>query len=193
MPSGLRFTDNGDGTATLAGTPTRDGTYPITITATNGVSPDGVQDLTLTVGPAEAPDITSDDDTAFTLAAPGSFTVTTTGFPYASLTEVGALPDGITFTDNGDGTATLAGTPGDGLGTNMFTISANNAVGPAATQDFTLTVDAASTTVSLSSSADPAVVGEAVTLSPRWRSLPKPRDAHRNGGLPRGDNEHQRL
>ena len=37
--------------------------------------------------------------------------MTTTGFPISALTETGALPTGVTFVDNGDGTATLAGTP----------------------------------------------------------------------------------
>ena len=47
----MTFTDNGDGTATLAGTPATGpaGRYPITITATNGVSPDATQSFTLTV------------------------------------------------------------------------------------------------------------------------------------------------
>ena len=32
------------------------------------------------------------------------------------MTEAGALPQGLTWTDNGNGTATLAGTPGVGQG-----------------------------------------------------------------------------
>ena len=52
----MTFTDNGDGTATLSGTPAAGtgGTYPITITATNGVSPDATQTFTLTVDQAAA-------------------------------------------------------------------------------------------------------------------------------------------
>jgi Putative Ig domain len=51
LPSGLRFTDKGNGTATLAGAPAAGtaGTYPITITASNGVSPAATQRFTLTV------------------------------------------------------------------------------------------------------------------------------------------------
>ena len=47
----MTFVDNGNGTATLAGTPTEgtEGAYPITITATNGISPDASQSFTLTV------------------------------------------------------------------------------------------------------------------------------------------------
>ena len=67
--------------------------------------------------------------------------MTTVGNPAASLNETGSLPSGVTFTDNGDGTATLAGTPaaGDG-GVYDFTITASNGVSPDANQSFTLTV-----------------------------------------------------
>ena len=67
--------------------------------------------------------------------------MTTTGFPTSALTETGALPAGVTFVDNGDGTATLAGTPAAGTGgTYPLTITAANGVTPDATQSFTLTV-----------------------------------------------------
>jgi hypothetical protein len=47
----------------------------------------------------------------------------------------------VSFTDNGDGTATLSGTPAAGsAGTYQFTISADNGVTPNATQGFTLIV-----------------------------------------------------
>jgi len=35
-------------------------------------------------------------------------TVSTTGFPVPAITETGALPTGITFVDNANGTATIA-------------------------------------------------------------------------------------
>lgn len=40
-----------------------------------------------------------------------SFTVNTTGVPAPRLSELKTLPRGVTFTNNGNGTATLAGTP----------------------------------------------------------------------------------
>src|SRR4029077_20570827 len=92
----------------------------------------------------QAPAITSADTTSFTVGAAGTFTVTTTGFPNAALTESGALPSGVTFVDNGNGTATLAGTPAAGTGgTFALTITAANGVVPDATQNFTLTVNQA--------------------------------------------------
>ena len=47
----------------------------------------------------------------FTAGTAGSFAVTTTGFPTPALSAAGPLPSGVTFTDNGNGTATLAGKP----------------------------------------------------------------------------------
>ena len=56
--------------------------------------------------------------------------MTTTGAPTPALTETGALPAGITFTDNGNGTATIAGTATSGTGGSYpITITATNAVG----------------------------------------------------------------
>src|SRR5207247_567026 len=51
LPAGVTFTNNKDGTATLSGTPGSGtaGRYPITITASNGVSPDATQCFTLVV------------------------------------------------------------------------------------------------------------------------------------------------
>jgi hypothetical protein len=145
LPSGVTFADNGDGTATLAGTPDvgTAGSYPITITASNGVSPDASQSFTLNVAStAFAPSITSAASTTFQLGSAGSFTVTTTGEPTAAVSESGPLPSGVSFVDNGDGTATLAGTP-TAQGVYPITISATNGVSPDASQSFTLTVDAA--------------------------------------------------
>src|SRR5207244_2633723 len=71
------------------------------------------------------------------------FPVTSTGFPTASLGESGALPTGVGFTDNGDGSATLAGTPAPGTG-GIYTLllTATNSVG-SGSQTFTLTVNEA--------------------------------------------------
>jgi uncharacterized delta-60 repeat protein len=144
LPGGVTFVNNNNGTATLAGTPNPGtaGIYPITITANNGVSPNASQNFTLTVN--QSPAITSANNITFTTSAPGTFTVTTTGFPTGAsmaITESGPLPAGVTFTNNNNGTATLAGTAAAGAaGTYPLTLTANNGVAPNATQNFTLTV-----------------------------------------------------
>jgi large repetitive protein len=97
-----------------------------------------------TVGIGARPVITSADHTTneFTYGAPGTFTITTSGFPTPSLTKSGSLPGGVTFTDNGYGTATLAGTPTT-AGSFTLSLTAHNGYGSDAVQAFTLTVNKA--------------------------------------------------
>jgi hypothetical protein len=97
-----------------------------------------------TLTPAEVPpSITSPAGATFTVGRAGSFTFTATGNPTPSLSESGAPPAGLTFKDNGDGTASLSGTPAAGTGgVYPLTITASNGVSPNATQSFKLTVQA---------------------------------------------------
>jgi hypothetical protein len=66
-----------------------------------------------------------------------SFTFTSTGYPVPNVTHTGSVP-GLTYTNLGNGTARLAGTPRT-AGTYTLTITARNNTGTA-TQTFTLTV-----------------------------------------------------
>jgi uncharacterized delta-60 repeat protein len=90
------------------------------------------------------PTITSANNATFTVGNAGNFRVTTTGIPTGAsmlITESGALPAGVTFVNNNDGTATLAGTAGPGTsGSYPLLITANNGVMPNVTQNFTLTI-----------------------------------------------------
>ena len=139
---GLAFTDNGNGTASLGGTPAAGtgGIYTFTITASNGIAANAVQTFTLTVD--EAPTIVSADNAAFTEGNAGAFTVSTAhDFPATTtLSESGPM-DGLTFVDNGNRTATIAGTPAvNTAGDYSFTVRAHNGVGSDALQTFTLVI-----------------------------------------------------
>ena len=141
LPSGVTFVDNGNATATLSGTPTASGTFPLTITATNSAGTAN-QPFTLTVNatiPPVAPNITSANSATFTNGVFGSFTVNTTGTPTPSIAESGSLPSGISFVDNGNGTGTLSGTS-SALGNFNLTFTASNGTPPNAVQPFTLTM-----------------------------------------------------
>jgi predicted outer membrane repeat protein len=98
----------------------------------------------------DAPAITSANHAAFTVGVSSSFTVKTTGVPVPAISESGALPAGVTLTDNGNGTATLGGIPTTG-GTFNLTITASNGVSPNATQSFTLTANGPYATLSSTS------------------------------------------
>jgi hypothetical protein len=141
LPDGVSFTDHGDGTATMQGTPAvgSGGTYPLTLTASNGTDPDATQSFTLTVD--EPPGISSADTATFTAGGAGSFTVTTTGNPVPALSESGTLPTGLTFTDDHNGTATVGGIPGSTAGGSYpITVTASNGITPDAQQTLTVVV-----------------------------------------------------
>jgi Putative Ig domain len=188
LPSGVTFTDNGNGTATLAGTPAAatSGSYPITITAANGVSPNAAQSFKLTVGPAtSAPAITSAGSATFAAGQAGTFAVTTSGVPAAALsaTSSPALPSGVTFKDNGNGTATLAGTPQSGSqGTYLLTIKASSSAGTAS-QSFTLTVNSGLAITSAATAT--ATAGGAFSFTVTTTGSPAP-TLSRAGTLPPG-------
>jgi large repetitive protein len=140
LPSGVTFTDNHDGSATLAGTPAAGtaGAYPLTLTATNA---NGSMTQSFALDVDQAPVITSSTSASFTATTAGSFSVTATGLPVPSITETGPLPAGVTFKDNGNGTATLAGTPAAGSArTYPLTFTASNGAASTGTQSFMLTV-----------------------------------------------------
>ncbi len=92
-------------------------------------------------GGIAAPAFTSAASALFTAGQPGSFTVTTSGTPVPALTLTGTLPSGLAFRDNGNGTATVAGTPAAGSpGTYTVQLAAANGLEPNAGQTLTVTV-----------------------------------------------------
>jgi hypothetical protein len=98
------------------------------------------------------PAITSANATTFTAGSAGTFTVTATGTPTPTITKSGTLPTGVTFVDNGNSTATLAGTATT-AGTYTLTVTAHNTAGSDAVQTFTLTVTAGTLSISVPATA----------------------------------------
>src|SRR4051812_27635529 len=117
LPGGVKFVDNGDGTATLSGVPGNGlglvGDYPVTFTASNGVAPAATQNFTLTI--TRPPRITSVNNATFIVGTANTFSVTTKNtHPKTTLSYTGNLPGGVTFVALSNGTATLSGTPAAG-------------------------------------------------------------------------------
>jgi large repetitive protein len=148
LPQGLSFALNVLSGTAVEGT---EGTYNTTLTANNGVGSAATQKVTLVVIPQSLPAFTSPSSATFGFACSNStctnlinalhnsFTVTTTGNPTPKLT-VSRLPAGLTFTDNGNGTATLSGSPS--FSTHLtFTATGAGGTAFAATQSFTLIVN----------------------------------------------------
>ncbi|MFB3920483.1 MAG: putative Ig domain-containing protein [Terriglobia bacterium] len=136
LPDGMAFNAS---TGVLSGIPAANsgGTYPITFTAANGVTPSATQTFSLTI--KQPPAITSPDSAKFVVGVARSFNVTASGFPIPTLSGSGALPSGTTFDAS---TGVLSGIPAaTSGGTYPITFTAANGVAPNATQGFTLTVD----------------------------------------------------
>ena len=142
-PAGLTLNTS---TGLLSGTPTTAGVYCFTVLVNDGSGGSAQQFYrvrVLATGTSAAPAITSANAATFVTGSLGTFTVKTTGSPTAVISESGGLPAGVSLTDNGDGTATLTGTPSAGsAGSYPVTITATNGVNPDASQHFTLTVNA---------------------------------------------------
>ncbi len=184
LPSGLTFTNNGNGTATLSGMPAAGtgGSYSLIITAHNGIGTDATQSFTLTVN--QIATVTSASSATFAVGAGGSFSVTAAGYPAAILSESGALPTGVTFTS---ATGILAGTPAAGTGGSYaITFTAHNGIGADATQSFTLNVNQdAAITSPTGTTAISFTVGTAGTLPVTATGMPTPALSE-TGTLPNG-------
>jgi hypothetical protein len=147
LPSGLTLSHYGFIGANdfwqISGTPAvgTGGAYSFTFTANNGVAPNGTVVVPVIIN--EAPEFTSANTANFTTGQANSFTVTTmNGYPLPKILTInaGCLPAGITFVDNGNGTATISGNPAlNTAGPYVCTITASNGDHTASnTQTFTL-------------------------------------------------------
>jgi len=114
-PSGANFTDNGDNTATFSWTPTHSdaGNHEgVLFVASDGQLKDS-EEITITVGDVNRPPVLEpignqqvDENTLLVFT-------TTASDPDNDVLSFQAtnIPTGLTFTDNGDGTATVSWTP----------------------------------------------------------------------------------
>ena len=162
LPSGVTFTDEGNGRARLAGTPApgTGGLYPLAFSASRGGAASATQHFTLTIREALA--LTSPNAAEWHVNREAAFRVTTSGFPRPALSSSGGWPQGVTFADQGDGSAVISGIAST-TGTFGSTITASNALGDRVTQTFTLTVGAASAAPVAGN--DAYVVNEGATLN----------------------------
>jgi sugar lactone lactonase YvrE len=185
LPSGVSFQDNGDGTATISGTPqTGSGAqHIIRITAQNE-NGQNAQDFNLFVN--ELPTITSADHTTFTVGTNGQFTVTTgSGYPTPPSLCVcpGLPPSPLSFTDNNNGTGSLHGTPAAGTGgTYELQVTAINQTGETV-QDFTLEIDEAPAITSANHVTFHEDTGTSFTVTATGFPAPT---LSKNGSLPSG-------
>ncbi|MFH1377304.1 MAG: choice-of-anchor Q domain-containing protein [Planctomycetota bacterium] len=147
-----------DGVDLISGTPTAGDiglSETMTITASNGVTPDAVQTFSISVNPAPvAPMITSTAPTTATAESVYSYLIIATGIPTPTLS-VTNLPAWLSF----DGTDTITGTPTTGdIGlSETITITASNGVAPDVEQTFSIIVSPAPAAPMITSTAPTTV------------------------------------
>lgn len=182
LPAGVTFTKNGDGTATIAGTPSgsANGTYNLTIKSSNEFGT-ATQDFVLTIN--RVPSIITIQNKNIDAGSPYSLTIKTKGYNYPAITESGTLPDGLALTDNSDGTATISGTPAISSGGQYpITITASNQFGTD-TQTFNINVDEAPVITSADNTT--VAVGAALSFQVTSTGFPAPNYSI-TGALPAG-------
>ncbi|WP_345530972.1 putative Ig domain-containing protein [Viridibacterium curvum] len=147
LPSWLSLTDNGDGTATLTGTPSNAdvGSHSVVLRVFDGTA-FVTQSFSITVANTnDAPtldntiaDQTATEDTAFSFTVPAnSFSDVDTGDTLIWSTS--ALPSWLSFNS---ATRTFSGTPANGdVGTTSITVTVTDSQGATASDVFTLTVN----------------------------------------------------
>ncbi len=118
---------------------------------------------------AACPDVTEfTSDATATAVAGSAFSdqVTTASPAPATVTESGALPAGVTFTADGDGTATFGGTPAPGsAGDYPLTLTADDGTDSPAVQEFQLVVAAPPTVTGISPASGGTGGGTSVTIT----------------------------
>ncbi|MEX2494796.1 MAG: putative Ig domain-containing protein, partial [Woeseia sp.] len=150
LPDWLTFEDNGDGTASLTGSPAAgaEGEHDVVLEVSDGTD-DAMQAFTITVAAASsgntAPEFTSTAVLDATEDEEYSYEITATDDDGDALEMTApTLPGWLTLTDNGDGTATLSGTPGNAdVGEHSVALEVSDGSDTGA-QEFTITVEAAS-------------------------------------------------
>ena len=133
LPAGLTLTPDGF----LSGTPTTSGSTDFTITATDADGGSSDQPFTVVVNAAPVIDQTTLPATTVTAAYSQQLTVTGGTTPVTFAVTTGTLPAGLTLAATG----LLSGTPTT-AGSSDFTVTATDSVGIAASQAFTVVVNA---------------------------------------------------
>lgn len=107
LPYGIKLSSSG----VLSGLAGRHsgGVYRVAVSASNGIGPVSTEAFTLTV--LQFPDFLSAPRATFRAGRHRSFTMRTSAYPVAKLSESGHLPRGVRFHARSNGTAVLTGDP----------------------------------------------------------------------------------
>ena len=182
LPPGLTLAQSG----LLSGTPTQTGTYTGTVNAFNGNSPTPIQAFSITVQPANAaPSITNGPPPNLgTVGASYNYAYIATGYPVPTLSVTsGALPPGLTLSSAG----VVSGTPTNAGAYNGI-VTASNGISPAATQNFSITIQPAANPPLFTDGPPPttATINASYSFAYTATGSPTPNFSVLSGALPPG-------
>jgi len=147
LPSWLDFTDNGDNTARLNGTATNNeiGEFDVVLQVTDGENVASQSFTIMVKNVNDAPTFTSSPLTTATQDAVYTYQITTEDSDGDLVTITATeLPAWLVLNDNGDGTATLSGTPSiEEVGEHLVSISVTDLDGLQDIQNYTITITGA--------------------------------------------------
>ena len=135
LPEGVSFDSE---TNTISGTPTKVGSYPITVTTTDASGNETTTSFTIEVVDTTKPTVTSIKDQTNEVNTPvDSITIEATDNSGQAVTnKVSGLPEGVSFDST---TNTISGTPTK-VGSYPITVTTTDAEGNATTTSFTIKV-----------------------------------------------------
>jgi Big-like domain-containing protein/List-Bact-rpt repeat protein len=180
LPNGVTLSTSG----VLSGTPTQPGSFPVTITASNGISPNATQSFTLNVSQASTSIAITNvnpaseaygQDASVTITAvlswtgtgssptAGDVTISGNGPSSYGTTSCGA-PSGNTLTCTATYTPTAADTVGSYTESASFS-GDSNYTGSSSTQSNNFSITQATSSTSVGSSQNPSTLGQQVTFT----------------------------
>jgi len=146
LPSWLNFTDNGNGSGILMGTPSNGnlGNHSVSIKAMDNIGGDAIQDFTINVDNSnDPPAFTSSPITLATEDEPYLYNIAVTDPDVGDVLDIEALviPGWLNFVDNGDGSAEISGTPlNSNVGIADVVLEVKDAQGVSVNQNFSINV-----------------------------------------------------
>lgn len=145
LPNGVSLSGTGTPSTTLAGLPTAAGTFNFTVQVQDSIGLSATVPLQLVLAPAPTLTVTTASLPAATQGTAYSTAIAATGGSGAGYTwsvVAGALPAGVTLSQPGTPSTTLAGTP-TANGTFNFTVRVQDSIGLVATAPLQLVVSLA--------------------------------------------------
>jgi uncharacterized protein YhjY with autotransporter beta-barrel domain/mono/diheme cytochrome c family protein len=163
LPNGVALNTS---TGIFSGTPTVNGIFPITVTATNSAGTSPLQAVTITLN-ATTPVVNSASVSSGSVASPFTYTITAANLPTSYAIASGGV-SGVTLNTS---TGVFSGTPTT-AGLFNLTVTATNAAGTSVSYPVSITISQANQIINFGAAPSIAVAGTAAVIVSATSTLP---------------------